>query len=272
MSFVPAHSVLQGEAGGGRTVFLLHGILGSGRNWRSFARRVVLEVPSARVVLVDLRNHGESDGASGPHTLAAAADDLASLSQQIGRPQVVVGHSFGGKVAAAYSERHPQGLERAWILDSRLDAVAPEGDNEVAQVIRSLREVPQPLDSREHLVELLQGRGFSPALARWMTTNLRRDHDGLRWAFHLPGVEQMIEDYWRTDLEDLLDSGPVPLSLVLAGRSDRWPEEIVERYRRRATQAVGFHVLPQAGHWLHVDDPDGLLRVLVSSIGAERQA
>lgn len=267
MSFVPAHSVVEGsESGEGPLVFIVHGILGSGRNWRTFARRLARSAPRARFALIDLRNHGDSDGAPPPHTVRTTADDLAALADEIGHPSVVIGHSFGGKVAASYALHHGAGLHRVWVLDSRLDAYPVEPDNEVAAVLRALRGVPQPLDSREALVAHLGEAGFSVALSQWMTTNLQRADDGLRWAFDLAGVEQMIDDYWRCDLTAALSDATVPLSLVRAGKGDRWTQALVERYRASAHPGVTFHVLPDAGHWVHVDDPVGLARLLVPSI------
>jgi len=266
VSFVPEHSVVQGaQAAGDRIAFVLHGILGSGRNWRTFARRLASRAPSWTFVLVDLRNHGDSGSAPPPHTIAATADDLAALAARVGRPQIVIGHSFGGKVAACYAARHPDGLARVWVLDSRLDAVPATDDNEVAQVIEALRDVAVPLQRREDLVGALVAQGFSAPLAQWMTTNLRRADGGLVWAFDLPGVAQMIEDYWRIDLEPLLEDPRLPLSLVRAGRSDRWDPATVARYRERAHAGVDHHVLADAGHWVHVDDPEGLLDLLLPS-------
>jgi pimeloyl-ACP methyl ester carboxylesterase len=48
-----------------RTAFLLHGLLGQGRNWRTFARRLVAAAaeagaPNWRLLLVDLRCHGQT--------------------------------------------------------------------------------------------------------------------------------------------------------------------------------------------------------------------
>src|SRR5688500_8745529 len=56
-----------------RWLLVLHGIYGSGRNWGTIARRLVEARPEWGVLLVDLRNHGQSRGFPGPHTLAAAA-------------------------------------------------------------------------------------------------------------------------------------------------------------------------------------------------------
>ncbi len=85
-----------------------HRLLGQGRNWRSFARRAIEPAAAAtgrpwRVVLLDLRNHGDSStvpGIHAPHTLTAAAQDVAyTLKHVLGdAPDVLLGHSLGGKV------------------------------------------------------------------------------------------------------------------------------------------------------------------------------
>jgi pimeloyl-ACP methyl ester carboxylesterase len=266
VSFVPAYTVVRAKGSTPtRRAFVLHGILGSGRNWRTFARRLAEARPDTEYVLVDLRNHGDSADAPPPHTVTSAADDLVALAKVVGPPQEVIGHSFGGKVALRYAQRHPEGLQRVWVLDSRASADPPEGDNDVLGVIRTLRDVPQPLASRDELVPLLTGRGFSPMLARWMTTNLRRADDGYRWAFDLDAVDAMIEDYWHLDLWPVLRDPPCRIDVVRAGLGDRWPESVLRRFRVDAHPSVTLHTLPKAGHWLHVDDPDGLLRVMMAA-------
>src|SRR5690606_24021937 len=87
-----------------RAVFVLHGALGAGHNFRSFVRKLGERRPTFRFVLVDLRHHGASQGAPPPNTLAAAARDLSVLADSLGRvPDCVIGHSLGGKVALQYA-------------------------------------------------------------------------------------------------------------------------------------------------------------------------
>lgn len=270
MSFVPHAQVVEAKDGTpSRTAYVLHGILGSGRNWRTLTRRLIRsDAPGSadtRYVLVDLRNHGQSQGAPGPHSVTTAADDLLALHAVHGAPDVIIGHSFGGKVAMRYAQRHPQGLERVWVLDSRAAAEPPAPDNDVAMVIAALGGVPQPLARREDLVEHMTSRGFSPSLAQWLTTNLRRAEDGLRFVFELDAIRAMIADYWSLDLWDLLRDPPCPIEVVRAGRSDRWPDEVLERFTSEASPLTRLHVLPNAGHWVHVDDPEGLIRLLTQA-------
>ena len=104
MSFVLHHHVLDVLPGAKQTALVLHGALGSGQNFRVFAKQLSRLLPATQFVLADLRNHGDSVPAPPPHTLSACALDLVSLSAHLGDlglPVVttVIGHSFGGKVA-----------------------------------------------------------------------------------------------------------------------------------------------------------------------------
>ena len=87
MTFLPTHAeVTAPGVDPSRWMLVLHGILGSGGNFRSFARRLAAACPAWGFVLVDLRMHGQSQGAPPPHTLAAAADDLARLGEHLALP------------------------------------------------------------------------------------------------------------------------------------------------------------------------------------------
>nr|CAD1818242.1 unnamed protein product [Ananas comosus var. bracteatus] len=102
------------------TAVLLHGILGCRKNWGSFARRLAQEFPMWQFLLVDLRCHGDSASIkkNGPNTVASAALDVLKL---VLTPRVLVGHSFGGKVALSMVEQAAKPLARpvrVWVLDA----------------------------------------------------------------------------------------------------------------------------------------------------------
>lgn len=66
------------------------------------------------MVLADLRNHGKSAGLKeliAPHDIPNAANDLANLvkSQGWSWPDVVIGHSMGGKVTLQYAQSCARG-------------------------------------------------------------------------------------------------------------------------------------------------------------------
>ncbi len=246
--FVPASQTV-GE--GPRTALILHGILGSSGNWRSFARRMAKAHGGWRFVLVDLRHHGDSGGAPPPDTVAACAADLVSL----GPAEVVVGHSFGGKVALCYARDHGSGLRTVWSLDSP-PGPSHGGAREVEQVIAAVRSLSMPVADRELVVDHFRQLGFSGALSGWMTTNVRRTDAGFEWRFDIDRIETLLADYRDLDLWGYVEASPIEIRILRAGRSDRWSAQDAAR----ATD-----VLPNAGHWVHVEDPEGLAALLTQT-------
>lgn len=248
------------------TAFVLHGALGAGHNFRSFARRLQERRPNLRCVLVDLRHHGKSQGAPPPNTLRACAEDLSGLAQSLGvQPDIVIGHSFGGKVALAYAASRPSGLRQLWILDSNPGPQEPSPEHEVMRVLGAMRDTPLPLPSREEVVQALRQQGLSPGLASWLSTNLVRAPEGYVWGLDLDAITELMADYFRVDLWPALErpDPQVDRQVVVAEHSDRWTRSMLERAQALPEEAgVHCHVVPNAGHWLHVDNPDGLLAIL----------
>ncbi len=249
----------------GRRALIAHGILGMGRNWRSVARRLAESLPGWRFSLVDLRNHGRSQGHAPPHTVASCARDLDALARAEGGFEVAMGHSFGGKVVLQWL-RDGAPLRQVWSLDSPPGARhADPREVDVLGVLDAVRAVPMPAPDRAAVRAHLRAAGLSEPLVMWLSTSLVRGERGWRWAWDLDAIDAMIRDYLALDLVPWLERWDgAPVELVRAGRSERWRADEVARLEaaERAGRAVHLHLLPNAGHWLHVDDPDGLLALL----------
>jgi pimeloyl-ACP methyl ester carboxylesterase len=252
--------------------FVLHGALGSGQNFRAFVKRLAQQRPDIAFVLVDLRAHGDSDARSGPHTLERCALDLEELAEWFRRgadplPQleVVVGHSLGGKVALEFGRLSANPLRQVWALDSDPGSQEPGQAHEIQRVISAVRQVQMPAPSRAAVVTALCEQGLSSGLANWMTTNLKRASEDYRWTFDLTAIDALLEDYFARDLWPFVEAVNPSLErhLVIACNSDRWSGAMRARADALDTSAGVFvHHLPNAGHWLHVDNPDGLLALL----------
>ncbi len=266
MAWVP-HAVKVAPEGGEPRGWLLflHGILGSGSNWRTIARRLVAARPEWGAVLVDLRMHGRSQGAPPPHTVDAAADDLVRLAGALALPIAgVIGHSFGGKVTLAL--RGKLDLAELWVLDATPGARAePTSDPDSAQhVLDALRELPGEFPDRAAFVAALTGAGFSRVLADWLAMNLEPDGGAYRLRLDLDAVGDLLADYYRRDLWSALESGPGRAHLVIAARSRSLDDE--DR-RRAASLPIATHTI-EAGHWLHMEAPDALLALLSGELPA----
>lgn len=270
MAFVP-HATAIGAPGAHVDVLALHGILGSGRNLRTFALRLAQARPELRIWLVDLRNHGDSQGAPPPHTIAACCDDLdALIAAHSLQPQEIIGHSYGGRVALAWTGRAPPHLRHTWVLDSppaaqsRLGAPAVDAADDVEGVIATLGQIPMPLARRQDAVTAFTQRGFPASIGQWMTTNLRQTSSGYQWCFELNAIEQMLASYLATDVWPVLESPPpgVAITVIRAERSHRWPPDVLARFAAIHHKRTQLLTLPNAGHWLHVERTDELVALM----------
>ncbi|XP_062207709.1 uncharacterized protein LOC133909336 isoform X1 [Phragmites australis] len=275
------------------TAVLLHGILGSRKNWGSFAKRLAQEFPMWQFLLVDLRCHGDSASIKkrGPHTVASTAFDVLKLVVQLRlTPRVLVGHSFGGKVALSMVEQAAKPLARpvrVWVLDATPGKVRAGGDGEdhPAELIEFLRRMPTQVPSKQVIVDALVRGRFSVDVARWVATNLRRSSplgqqssSSFSWTFDLNGISEMYKSYEDTNLWGIVENVPrgIHINFLKAERSlHRWALEDLQRIHTAEELAadegggVEMHVLEDAGHWVHADNPDGLFRILSSTFRIE---
>lgn len=268
--FVPAHTFV-GDASASKLALVLHGALGSGNNLRSLATKLQKERPEYRFCLVDLRHHGESQGAPPPNTLAACAGDLAALVAQVGQePQVIAGHSFGGKTALMFAQLFPGRARQLWVLDSNPGSQEPSDENEVIRVIGAVRRTTTPAADRARVIAELTAQGISSPTANWLATNLRQQPSGFEWRFNLDAIYELMLDYFKVDLWPVLESGAggSDYRIVVAERSDRWAPENRARVQAlvAGSQTAKLHVVPNAGHWLHVDNPAFLLELMAKDL------
>ncbi len=268
-----SHTTLSAEdASPRRAILFLHGIYGAGRNWASVARRLVRARPEWSAVLVDLREHGGSSGFTPPHTLEAAAADLARLATSLSVPvDAVLGHSFGGKVALVYARAHARGLGQVWVVDSTPEAGEPRGS--AWGMLGVLRRVPGPFEERSEAIAALEVQGVAGPVAQWLSTNLESRDGKLVWRLDLEAMEALLRDFFRTDLWPVVEDPPGELRLhfVKAEESSVLSEVACARIEAagRTNGRVFLHRV-EGGHWLNADNPDALQELLVRQLRGGR--
>eukprot|EP00803_Ostreobium_quekettii_P004800 evm.model.scf_1329.1 EVM.evm.TU.scf_1329.1 scf_1329:1138-5580(+) len=262
------------------TFVLVHGILGSRRNMQKYAKILVEGFPSWQALLVDLRCHGQSASStlSLPNSVESSAKDILLLLSSLKLfPQVLIGHSYGGKVVMSMAEQFGKRLPRpvhVWVLDALPGEVRAGERNRrdhPHDLISTLKMMPLPVRNRSDLIDHLLRAGFSREVSTWMTTSLRpassASRQDLIWTFDLEGVEEMYRSYEHTNLWPLLLDVPQGLKLDFVraeGSHYRWAgrdHELIESYGH------SVHILEDAGHWVHADNPVGLFDIMKDSIG-----
>lgn len=231
----------------GSPVVILHGLLGSSRNWHSLAQRLS---ESHAVITVDLRNHGQSphgEDMDYPHLLA----DVCAVIQSQHASVHLVGHSLGGKVAMALALTHPELLRTLTIVD-----IAPVAYRDrYTPILRALRSINlESVSSRNSVDQALSSFIPEPEMRQFLLMNLASSPRGYRWRVNLDALQRALPHLlsFPDSLHTVCFTKP---ALFIAGaRSD---------YIRPHHHSIIWHLFPKArleviedaGHWPQVENP-----------------
>ncbi len=253
-------------------ILAVHGIFGRGANLRTLARHISQRRPDWGLLLVDLREHGLSQGSLGPHTIATAAADVAELARYLcaegGAPvAALMGHSLGGKVVTRAAEQLGTDLRQLWVLDSspsaRPKAFSPP--RHVPKVLSMLEELVPIAISRDDFVARVIERGFDRAIASWLAMNYQRDGAGWRFALNLAAMRSLLESYYDDDVWSLYDKRHISaeIHVVVAERSSSIQSSELDRFEVLAPGTNGLEVHGiDTGHWLHAERPEELAELV----------
>jgi esterase len=215
------------------------------------------------VLALDLRNHGASPHAATMSYPAMAGDVLETLRACAALPCALIGHSMGGKVAMCAALIAPQDVTRLLVAD-----IAPVAYPHAAEH-RAYLAAMAALDLRPGRTRAEADVALSPAVPDAAVRGFLLQNfvpaAAPRWRLNLPAIAAALPELvgWP-EMTGRYD-GPV---LFLSGaRSDYVRPEHRPAIRALFPQAR-FAVLKAAGHWLHVDDPEGFVAVVEAFLGA----
>ncbi len=166
----------------GTPVLLLGGMGQTRHSWRRAAQRIADN--GRRAITLDFRGHGESDRAvDGEYGYHSQAADIAGVARAVGRPMVLAGNSFGGKIALASAGICGPGIVAGIVMVDAVPRSLPAG---ISAVSDSMQMSPAGFASPEEAAaQVAAGRGeaVAPGAADRLRRNMRQESDG-RWYWH----------------------------------------------------------------------------------------
>ncbi len=98
-----------------QTIMFVHGYAGCAETWEYQVNHFARDY---RVVVPDLRGHGQSDAPYTEYTMDEMLHDLQAVVERLHLPErfVLVGHSFGGSICVEYANAFPERLERLVLI------------------------------------------------------------------------------------------------------------------------------------------------------------
>jgi pimeloyl-ACP methyl ester carboxylesterase len=267
-------------------IVFLHGLLGNSRNIQTMAQQLCQQTHRPGF-LIDIRGHGKSklvrqnENHNSATTLMqecvvdihATLQSQGIVSNSSSSECAMVGHSLGGRLileyaatAVATSSLVPAPhVSQIWLLDT-VPGHANRSVEFVLSVAHEIQSAPTPW-SRPQLIQFLQYEyKLDGATAQWLASSYNTQQHA--FAFDLHVAQQFVPALQQQDFHGLLHqvlTAPrtVQVHIVRGGRNPDWEtswsglEAMANEYSN-----LMLHTLPQAGHWVHVDDLPGLLKAM----------
>lgn len=258
----PVELAIREHGEGGPAVVILHGLLGSARNWQAIGKQLGRRF---RLILPDLRNHGGSPW-SAEMTYPAMAADLDALLDRLGLAQAAfVGHSMGGKAAMVLALLRPERVTRLAVVD-----IAPVdyGGRGFIDHIRTLQRLDlASLQRRSEADAALVAAIPDAGVRAFLLQNLVAEHDHLRWLPNLDGLATATADItgFPAGLDGRAFAGP---TLLIRGERSAYVDEAGLAAARRLFSRLRTVTVRDAGHWVHADAPAVVIAALERFLAA----
>ena len=284
----PLHARVYGD--GERTAVLLHGFPDDPDTFAPLLAPLVND--GWRLVVPWMRGYGLSGPAPDErYDLTTLSGDVVRLLDAVDTEKgIVIGHDWGAATAYLAAVQHPQRirgiatlsvpppstlLSRTWRHPSQLHR-----SRYMAQM-QSPRFVERTLIPREApLIETLWRRwspqwNIPPERLESVRNTLahRKCAEAAAQYYHhlLPRGPQTIRE-WRKTLRDAMRPIPCP-GLLMTGENDGCMDPALFREASHAFHGeCEIHVLREVGHFLHQEDPEGVLELLRPWMKAQGKA
>lgn len=240
--------------GSGDPLLILHGLFGSGDNWRTLAKRFARSFDTH---VLDLRNHGRS-----PHTgemsYRSMAEDVLSYMDGLRLDRAsIIGHSMGGKTAMTCAFMFPEAVRRLVVAD-----IAPKAyPAEHADILAALEAFePSEIKSREEAATILARYIPQRRVREFLLKNLHRLRTGgFEWKMNVPVIAKSYDEL-RSWPSFGSATFPEPTLLVWGTQSSYVTDEDRDAFLEHFPLAHFKSV--DAGHWLHAEQPKAFFQIV----------
>src|ERR1043165_3864238 len=260
---------------GAPPLLLVHGGRDHCRSFDAIARALQ---PHFHVLAPDLRGHGDSDWTKGgSYALTEYVYDLSRLVRSTAANKVtMVGHSMGGMVCLIYAGTFPAQLSALVVLDGvtvRPNAKSAPAHERIAKYVGQLDKLDGRAPRRYRTIDeaAAQMRATNPRLPDDLAQHLatfavRRNDDGTySWKFDPYQRSMAPHRLSGDDHVSLWSRIACPTLLLHAEESFLASGEtagLADYFQQARAETIRA-----AGHWLHHEKPDEVLRAVRTFLG-----
>lgn len=247
------HSHILGQ---GRPVIILHGLLGMAENWMTLGRELASQ--GRTIHLVDQRNHGLSPHTP-THTYGDMAYDLLGYMDHHDLDSAsLIGHSMGGKTAMCFSLLAPQRVDDLVVVDIAPVDYSGNSNRLHQDIFSCLRSINLHNHSlKGTIIKTIAMDLNSRLLAMFLAKNLRRDGGGnYYWMPNLPVLRKYLHQLHSFLPPQEAHPCSSVKTLFIRGDQSDYVQPEHQQEIDKIFQNSSLVTIPDAGHWLHADQPD----------------
>ena len=234
--------------------------------WYSWRHQLTDFSRDHHAVALDLRGYNDGDKPSARRAYRInhlVADVDAAIDQLGGAPAILVGHDWGGAIAWAYTQRHPEMLSKLVIINAPHPARFFQGMRQLNQIRKSRYMFLFQLPFLPERQMTRSGAAAIEPLYRRHALNPRAFSDEdvqiVRDAFLKPGTARAAINYYRNGLAYFLATRhagmiEVPTLLIWGDRDPYLNIRLSEGTERYVRDPTVRHI-PNAGHFVHEERP-----------------
>jgi len=234
--------------GSGKPFVILHGFLGMGDNWKTLGNKFASW--GFEVHLVDQRNHGRSPH-SNDFSYEWMAEDLLLYCAEHHFDQItLLGHSMGGKTAMCFATKYPDKVSQLMIADIAPRYYASHHQDILEGLLAmDFSEIMTRAAGDSALASYVPDSGTRMFLLKnlyWET----KEKLGLRLNIEVLS-QKVVEIGVMLPAEATFDGA----TLFLKGAKSNYISDDDETDIRRHFPNANIVEIPNAGHWLHAENP-----------------
>jgi esterase len=204
------------------------------------------------ILQVDMRNHGLSERDPEMSYPAMAQDLLDTLNAHGIDKATLIGHSMGGKAVMAFTALAPERVDKLVAIDIAPVDYHVRRHDEIFAAINAVTEAACP--SRQKAAEVMRSYLNEEGVIQFL---LKSFVDG-EWRFNVPVLWDQYPHIvgWET-----IPAWDRPALFIPGGNSPYVTPEYRNDLLAQFPQARA-HIIAGAGHWVHAEKPDAVLRAI----------
>ncbi|XP_075984135.1 sn-1-specific diacylglycerol lipase ABHD11-like [Anticarsia gemmatalis] len=255
-------------------ILIFHGILENRGQWEHFGKTIV-SLTRRTVMIVDLRNHGDSPHMNSHRYIDQATDVLRLMDKLDARQVSLIGYSIGGRTAMCVALMAPQKVAGLLVIDISPISSPPELTNYMPNIMTTMKAVDFSKSSRLSIAKMeardkLYQSVSNESVMKDLLSNVRRKPNGtIGWICNLDVIIKHYK-YWKSFPKIIEGTKYVGPTLFLGGQlSDFIPPDDLTDIRELFPLAV-ISYINNTGHYIQHEDPTSLLGYTISFIRTHR--